>query len=68
MNWSQLTIDQQLGTLHAMRVFGGSFAEALSIAWIRADRTNDEILAKAFPNLINQYGPGSRFYESASKV
>lgn len=60
--------DECLFTGLALEWFGGSFAEAIGTALIKADGTNRRRLIEAFgDNLLAKYGPGSYFYEEAEK-
>ena len=50
--------------IQAMQRYGGSFVNALGQAFMFADRTNTEILLRAFPHYVKEYGPGSKFDKS----
>ena len=60
--------DECLFTGLALEWFGGSFAQAIGTALIKADGGNRRILIKAFgEGLLSDFGPGSIFYEDAKK-
>jgi hypothetical protein len=44
-----------------MNTYGGSFVSSIAQALRFADPTNRQKLLDAFPNLIQEYGPKSRF-------
>ena len=44
-----------------MNTYGGSFVSSIAQALRFADPTNRQKLLDAFPNLVQEYGPGSRF-------
>ena len=41
--------------LVAMQRFGGGFASALAVAWMRADQNNAAKLRREFSDLLNSY-------------
>ncbi len=47
-----------------MRRYGGGFCTKLADAICAADSTNKQKIIKAFPELVEAYGPGSRFAQS----
>ena len=47
----------------AMLTYGGGFTKALANALRLGDSHNRERLMKAFPELVEGYGPNSWFYE-----
>ena len=49
-------------TATAMKVYGGSFAQAMGGALMHADLTNQVRIIEAFPDLVQKYGPGSYFF------
>lgn len=50
-------------TFETMQKHGGGFCAALAAAWFIGDTHNRARIELAFPHLLNQYGPHSRFYE-----
>jgi hypothetical protein len=44
---------------------GGGFCERLARAWFHGDDRNKARLNAAFPELLNDFGPGSYFYVDA---
>lgn len=61
-----MTEKEQNVTLSAMSIYGGGFAHKLSTAWSHADEDSSAQLGRSFPELVEQYGPGSVFYAAAS--
>jgi hypothetical protein len=55
---------EKFHTIQAMRNYGGSFVQALAMAWERADSDNSLRIQKAFPEYMAEYGPGSAFYRT----
>lgn len=51
----ELTHDQKLAMVRAMKRYGGSFAVALAECFLLADAKNLEKLYKAFPKEVEQY-------------
>jgi len=49
-------------TFTAMEKHGGGFCSRLASAWYAADPSNKRRIEVAFPHLLNDFGPGSRFY------
>jgi hypothetical protein len=47
-----------------MRHYGGSFCKKLADAYCAADLTNKAKILNAWPELYEQYGPGSRFAQA----
>lgn len=47
--------DTKLKMVRAMRIFGGSFVEALAECFLRADQYNLQKLIDAFPEYVKQY-------------
>lgn len=43
---------------HNMEHYGGGFAEAIALAYFRADSTNKVRVVDAFPELFERYAPG----------
>lgn len=60
-----MTRDQLIYTCKAMESYGGGFASKLAGAIMAADATNTARIVMAFPELIEKYGPGTRFYDAA---
>ena len=50
--------------ISAMRQFGGGFVSALAGAWEMADAKNRDRLTRAFPEMVIEYGPGSKFFNA----
>lgn len=57
-----LTPTQVHRTWLAAGQHGGGFLKALSEAWLRGDTTNRARIEAAFPEVVEKFGPGSRFY------
>jgi len=56
--------DREFQTMTAaMLMYGGGFTKALAMAMRLADSLNRHRLMKAFPELVEGYGPNSWFYE-----
>ena len=51
-------------TIAAMERHGGGFCSALAQAWYKADGANKRRLEIAFPHLLADFGPGSRYYSN----
>ena len=68
MTWDQLTELQRRTTLHAMVRFGGGFVSRLGEAWQSAHHGNAQQLAIVFPELVENYGPGSAPYARAKAI
>ena len=51
-------------TKQAMRAFGGGFVNALVDLLDRADLPNQRIAMRAWPDIFEQYGPGTAFYRA----
>jgi hypothetical protein len=58
----QMDYDTRHKIFQTMEKFGGSFCQKLSQAWFVADTANKKLLEKAFPHLLEQYGPDSNFW------
>lgn len=65
MNTTTLTPTQLHRTWVAIERNGGGFCERLARAWFHADDRNRARLNAAFPELLNDFGPGSYFYVDA---
>jgi hypothetical protein len=50
-------------TVASMERHGGGFCRALAGAWYLADRNNKARLEAAFAHILQDYAPGSGFYE-----
>lgn len=57
-----MDLTQKYFTILAMIQFGGRFIRALATAYEAADARNTERIEKAFPEVLEFYGPGSTFY------
>lgn len=51
----------------AMIRYGGGFFQKLASAMRSADATNFQRILDAFPEILKQYGPDSRFYKSSKE-
>jgi len=51
-------------TFAAMERHGGGFCTALARAWYRADPANKRRIEGAFPHLLADFGPASRYYST----
>jgi hypothetical protein len=49
-------------TFEAMERNGGGFCSALAQAWFKADPSNKRRIESAFPHLLADFGPDSRFF------
>jgi len=49
-------------TIAAMERHGGGFCSALAQAWFKADPSNKRRIESAFPHLLADFGPDSRFF------
>jgi len=58
-----MTSKQLIYTFSSMERNGGGFCRLLAQAWCKADVANKVRIEKAFPHLLEDYGPGSAFYE-----
>lgn len=47
-----------------MRRYGGGFCKKLADAFCAADSSNKQKIIAAFPELVENYGPGSRFAQA----
>lgn len=47
----------------AMLKYGGNFTQKLAMAMRSADPDNFRRILKAFPEVLLEYGPDTRFYE-----
>jgi hypothetical protein len=60
------TREQLYYTFASMHRHGGSFCAALALAWCKGDSTNKRRIEDAFPHLLEDFGPGSRYYSEVS--
>lgn len=60
-----MTHNERLVTVKAMRMYGGSFVNALSECMLRADEDNAARIEKAFPEYMKKYGPDGVMYLAA---
>jgi hypothetical protein len=51
----------------AMIRYGGSFFQKLASAMRSADSTNFQRILDCFPEILDQYGPDSRFYKASKE-
>jgi len=58
-----MTTKELSNTFDSMQRNGGGFCRLLAQAWCKADVANKVRIEKAFPHLLEDYGPGSAFYE-----
>ena len=49
-------------TFEAMQRYGGGFCGKLAQAWFAADPRNKARIEQAFPELLDDFGPGSAFF------
>jgi hypothetical protein len=61
---STLSYVETFRTFAAMERHGGGFCAALAHAWYKADGANKRRLEIAFPHLLADFGPGSRYYSN----
>jgi hypothetical protein len=64
--YTTLTREQLYYTFASMARHGGGFCAALAQAWMLADPTNKRRIEDAFPHLLEDFGPGSRYYSEVS--
>jgi len=57
-----LSSTQTHRTWLAAQHHGGSFISALADAWFRGDSHNRARIEAAFPEVVEEYGPNSKFY------
>jgi hypothetical protein len=60
---SALTHTEVMKTFEVASRFGGSFMEAIAVAGLHADPDNVGKILRTWPNIKQQYGPGTPFYE-----
>lgn len=60
---SLLTMQQRYNTIASMERYGGGFCRALAQAWYIADPGNKQRIELAFSHILEDFAPGSRFYE-----
>lgn len=63
---TSITSKQLYYTFASMHRRGGSFCAALAQAWFKADASNKRRIEGAFPHLLEDFGPGSRYYSEVS--
>lgn len=59
-----MTPDDHYIFAEVMRHYGGHFCKKLADAYCAADLTNKAKILNAWPELFEQYGPGSRFAQA----
>lgn len=57
MKASEMSDSELNKAAHNMREYGGGFAEAIALAYFRADSTNQVRVIDAFPELFERYAP-----------
>lgn len=62
---TSLSLVERHRTFQAMQKYGGGFCVALAAAWFLGDARNRARIELAFPHLLEQFGPHSRFYAPA---
>ena len=62
-----MTWDERVGTIKAMRIYGGGFVNALAEAWRLADANNSARIESSFADYMEKYGPHSELYAAANK-
>jgi hypothetical protein len=60
-----MTSNELYNTFESMRIYGGGFCRQLSQAWLVADLNNRARIERAFPHLLEDYGPGSGLYRES---
>jgi hypothetical protein len=60
---SHLTPQQLHRTVASMELHGGGFCRALAQAWYKADPRNKQRIEHAFSHILEDFAPGSGFYE-----
>jgi len=60
---SALTHTEVMKTFEVASRFGGSFMKAIAVAGLHADPDNVGKILRTWPNIKQQYGPGTPFYE-----
>lgn len=60
---AQLTPQQLHRTVASMERHGGGFCRALAQAWYKADPRNKQRIEHAFSHLLEDFAPGSGYYE-----
>lgn len=60
---SALTHTEIMKTFEVASRFGGSFMKAIAVAGLHADPDNVGKILRTWPNIKQQYGPGTPFYE-----
>ena len=60
--FTTLTAHDQWRTFLAMERHGGGFCRALASAWYVADPSNKRRLENAFNHILEDFAPGSYFY------
>jgi hypothetical protein len=50
-------------TADAMRMYGGGFVSALAATLTKADTNNARKIYDTWPEIVRDFGPGSRFFE-----
>lgn len=60
---SALTHTEVMKTFQVASRFGGSFMKAIAVAGLHADPDNVGKILRTWPNIKQQYGPGTPFYE-----
>lgn len=53
---------QLFRTFTVLQQYGGGFCSKLAAAWFAADGSNRARIEAAFPHLLEDFGPGSRFF------
>jgi hypothetical protein len=57
MKANDMSESELLKAAHNMENYGGGFAEAIALAYFRADSTNQVLLIDAFGHLFERYAP-----------
>lgn len=58
MKANDMSESELMRAAHNMDRYGGGFAEAIALAYFRADSTNKVRVVDAFPELFERYAPG----------
>lgn len=66
MTVTTLTREQLYYTFASMYRHGGGFCASLAQAWCKADPNNKRRIERAFPDLLEDFGPNSHYYSEVS--
>jgi len=57
MKANEMSDSELAQAAHNMKGYGGSFAEAIALAYFRGDSVNQDRVVLAFPELFERYAP-----------